>query len=129
MPNLDEILARVSKQQLDNFNGHIETLRTENKLTVSMFKYLYLFSLLGGGAPRKHWHDWVDSVSLCQPEIDYMHILIDLPETPVDDFAESAISEYNKVDDLPKCQLGDNMLKFLEVALNATFLPEEEEEK
>eukprot|EP01060_Flectonema_neradi_P030518 TRINITY_DN4459_c0_g1_i1.p1 TRINITY_DN4459_c0_g1~~TRINITY_DN4459_c0_g1_i1.p1 ORF type:complete len:131 (+),score=18.12 TRINITY_DN4459_c0_g1_i1:58-450(+) len=121
MSSFDEIMKKVNRRQLDGFKERLTATKSAGELTVEMYKFLYLSGFLGGSAPRERWHDWINAVSLCEPEIDYMHRLVDLPESPAADFIETALSEYQKVDNLPNCQLGDNMLQFLETALDIEF--------
>ncbi|BCS82650.1 hypothetical protein QLL95_gp0161 [Cotonvirus japonicus] len=63
------------------------------------------------GSFYKYCHSVIDKVSLCGEEIDFFHKMVDIDGT--ENYIEQCLATYKTIKNLDKCQLGNNILNFL----------------
>jgi len=119
-----DIMEKIHEEQLKKFKLLIES---NESMSITYYLCLFLGSFLGPECfPQTkdeltkcdekklavYFDSVIDSVSLCGQEIDFFHEMVKLKTS--ENYIESCIEAYKKIDGLERCQLGGNILKFLE---------------
>jgi len=103
-----------------------KTLNDKTSMTREEYLSNYLCSFLGNYPCKinnfdSNFHRVVDSNSLCNEEIDYFHKMIDCRLEESENYIDKWIKLFKETKNLDACQLGPNMLKFLEGSKNLTI--------
>ena len=121
MEGFAAMFARVGEFQKDQFLENIEEIRKLPSRDDALYRKAYVFSYLQvflGNLPEftkmlympdtefhQVCHNVIDNVSLCVPEVDFFHQMVDMDAKTVQDY----IDLYDTVERLPRCQLGSGM--------------------
>ncbi|XWV26334.1 hypothetical protein QJ857_gp0740 [Tupanvirus soda lake] len=127
MNYINDIMTKVEAEQFESFKSLIK-----DKMARKFYICVYLATFLGhiyfpinehdyniiSRTPetkfKKYCHKIINSISLCQPEIDFFHAMVDIDKPQ--NYIQQCLELYKNTKDLEKCQLGDNMLKCLEAS-------------
>ena len=108
------IMEKVNRDLVLSFTNQVHN---HPNLSVNQYKFGFLATFLGNPpvSPNNpaEWHTWVDSVSLCGPEITFLHQFVNL-NAEGSHFIKDAIALYRQVDELPQCQLGKPFFECLQ---------------
>lgn len=127
---LDAEFAETIKKECEKRGNEKATSKDEKNqkhvLPLHDFQYLYIESFLSNARPafrgnKALWTRWIDSVSLCQQETEFLHKFIALEDEPKGTFIARAIALFNATDRLDRCQLGPSMLARLEQQQSLLF--------
>jgi len=119
-------LQKIQNKQLEEFKNF--TNKYSNKIIsrkIYVVNYLKIF--LGDYFEKKvfelndqkfndYCHNVIDNISLCGPEIEGFHKIVDLKVSNEKKYIEDCIKLYHGTEDLKNCQLGSLMLKCLETS-------------
>lgn len=106
---MDEIMRKINDDMFNGFKQHIDK---QSSLPRDVFLTAFLSTLLGdirGKPTDSRLKRYVDSTSLCSPEVEFMHAMIDAPYD-----IKGYIKLFHETEDLHRCQLGPLMLQMLE---------------
>lgn len=130
---MSSIAAIMKKVEEDQYNQFVSLINAD-KNTMSRKKYLLLFLSTFLGNPEKmgltdnmnksqfeiSCHYWIKGVSLCEPEIDFFHKMVNAYNGS--DYIADYLKLFKETEDLDKCQLGPNIKKCLEASVRLTFV-------
>lgn len=123
--DFDKIMAEVNAKQLEQFKSLLK-----DKMNRKYYLSVYLGSFLGDQyfpmteenfdlvktmddvKFNGYCHKTIDSISLCEEEIDFFHAMVDISDK--ENYIERCLELYQNTKNLEKCQLGENILKCLE---------------
>lgn len=126
---MEAIMKQIDNKMFESFKQNIQTVNQHFKETIPRkgFVMSYLQSFLGNYFSREmldcdddqfgnRCESIVNSVSLCGPEIDYfIKMARFVPESnDYSTYINDLIAMYDNTENLAKCQLGNNMKRFLE---------------
>ena len=126
--DITRMMKQIHEKQLEEFK---HTIEDKQSICVNYYLCLFLGSFLGKeclpqtpddfarmtsmvneGKFVSYFNCVIDSVSLCGQEIEFFHKMVNLKNS--ENYIETCINAYKKIDGLERCQLGGNILKFLE---------------
>ncbi|XWV25073.1 hypothetical protein QJ856_gp0704 [Tupanvirus deep ocean] len=133
MNSFKEIMAKIEAEQFLDFKSLIK-----NKMERRFYICVYLATFLGHDYFPINEHDYstisktnevtfkaychkiINTISLCQPEIDFFHAMVDI-DNPIN-YIQQCLELYSNTKDLRNCQLGGNMLKCLEASTHIEII-------
>ena len=111
--DFETMMAQISNTLNNKFTKILENATKDKVITISEFKGYYLASFLVSHTNYLQpslWHEIIDSISLCTPEIEFFHAFANLNEDVTgNSFIESALELYKHTEDLSECQLGNSI--------------------
>jgi hypothetical protein len=122
-----QMMKNVEQTMNERFNNTVKDLTTvtrKNYLVIFLGHFLgfdstHDMSGTDDSAFDNNLHGFIDSVSLCEPEIIFFHACVNLKKS--DDFISGYIKLYNETDNLKNCQLGNQILTNLESSKKLTI--------
>jgi hypothetical protein len=126
MFNMEELMKSINKQQLDNFTKCLNIYRGASRtMNRQLYLSIYLGNFLGNYFKlplqtqtdekfNSFCHKVIDKISLCSEEIEFFHKMVDVKEA--DNYINKWIELYNSIENLKNCQLGENILKCIELS-------------
>ena len=117
-------MKKISKERIEKFSEMINGI---DKITKNEYIEMFLEHFLGNNFKsssfeddqfKKYWNVKIDSVSLCEPEIQFFHDILNLDNN---NFIEDCIDVYNNTNNLSNCQLGFEIIQILTTSKTITI--------
>ncbi|AGC02393.1 hypothetical protein H012_gp055 [Acanthamoeba polyphaga moumouvirus] len=120
------IMKQIVEKQYEDFKKLLS-----DKMEKNYYLCVFLGSFLGDYFPmnkgdylqfksiykdhvEKYFHKVIDKISLCGEEIEFFHEMIKIPND--EQYIQKCIEKYHSIENLDRCQLGENILKCLKAS-------------